>query len=308
MYGKLFRSMYDGTLAEDWRALVALQQLVILADADGVVDMTGEAIVRRTGIPADVIGPGLAALEQPDPRSRTEGEEGRRIVPLDGRGWGWQIVNYGQYRRMRDTEDRKRQTKEATARWREKKGVTVSPGEPQVSRGEPRRAHEEEEGDGEGRRTKGAYPERREDGASGPSLFPEAGSGGGDGSEGENVAGRGGGARQASKAEWFAEVEAVPLADGSEWRPRGMEMDEWMRLFPGVDVRGEFMRMRAWALANPQKRKTLRGVRAFVRTWLDREQNRGGRGEARGLAAGPGDRMKAREAATYEQVNRGGRE
>jgi hypothetical protein len=50
MYGKLFSQMYDGTLATKgpWQALVTFQQLIILADKHGIVDMTPEAIGRRT--------------------------------------------------------------------------------------------------------------------------------------------------------------------------------------------------------------------------------------------------------------------
>lgn len=47
-------------------------------------------------------------MEQPDPYSRTEGEEGRRIVRLDDhRPWGWRIVNHEKYRRIRSEEERR---------------------------------------------------------------------------------------------------------------------------------------------------------------------------------------------------------
>ena len=39
MYGKIFHSIYDGTLAEDWRAPITFQQLIVLCDADGIVDI-----------------------------------------------------------------------------------------------------------------------------------------------------------------------------------------------------------------------------------------------------------------------------
>ena len=55
MYGKLFESMFDGTLANNWEALVVFQQMVILCDADGRVDMTPMALHRRTGIPLEII-------------------------------------------------------------------------------------------------------------------------------------------------------------------------------------------------------------------------------------------------------------
>lgn len=102
--------MYDGTLgtAGPWQALVTFQQLIILADRDGVVDMTAEAIARRTTIPTDIIKIGITALEQADPDSRTPDEDGRRIIRLsDDREWGWRIVNYVKYRNIRSQEERR---------------------------------------------------------------------------------------------------------------------------------------------------------------------------------------------------------
>lgn len=132
MYGKLFAQMYDGTLGTNgpWQALVTFQQLIILADKDGVVDMTPEALSRRTTVPIDIIQTGLAALEQPDASSRTPDEEGRRIVGLsEGRAWGWRIVNYAKYREMRTAEERRAYHRQY---WREKRSKTVT-GSPQES-------------------------------------------------------------------------------------------------------------------------------------------------------------------------------
>jgi hypothetical protein len=110
MFGKLFEAMYDGTLATKgpWEALVTFQQLIILADKHGVVDMTPEAISRRTTVPSKIIQKGIHALEQPDPDSRTPDEGGRRIVRLSrSRPWGWRIVNYAKYRAIRSQEERR---------------------------------------------------------------------------------------------------------------------------------------------------------------------------------------------------------
>ena len=110
MYGKLFAQMYDGTLATKgpWQAMVAFQQLIILADRRGIVDMTREAIARRTTIPIEIINIGITALEQTDNESRTPAESGRRIVRLSSeRDWGWQIVNYEHYRNIRSQEERR---------------------------------------------------------------------------------------------------------------------------------------------------------------------------------------------------------
>jgi hypothetical protein len=110
MYGKMFRQMYHGTLATTgpWQALVTFQQLIVLADKEGIVDMTLESISRETTIPLDIIRQGIIALEQPDPDSRTPDEDGRRIVRLsDNRSWGWRLVNYKHYRDLKREEDRK---------------------------------------------------------------------------------------------------------------------------------------------------------------------------------------------------------
>lgn len=122
MYGKLFTGMYDGTLATGglWEALVTFQQLIILADQYGTVDMTPEAIFRRTTIPLEIIVKGLTALEKPDPQSRTPDEEGRRIIRLaDSRPWGWRIVNYAHYREIRSAEDRRDYMKRYQREYRE---------------------------------------------------------------------------------------------------------------------------------------------------------------------------------------------
>lgn len=129
MYGKLFEQMYDGTLATKgpWQALVTFQQLIILANKHGDVDMTPEAIARRTTIPLEIIQQGIAALEEPDPGSRSPGLEGRRIVRLsEHRAWGWNVVNYGHYRKMRSEDERREYMKLYQRRRREAVKLNVN--------------------------------------------------------------------------------------------------------------------------------------------------------------------------------------
>jgi hypothetical protein len=129
VYGKLFQSMYDGTLTSKgpWQALVTFQQLIGLADRRGMVDMTMDSISRRTTIPLDIIKVGIEALSQPDPDSRSQVEEGRRIILIDAvRTWGWRLVNYEYYRNLRLAEDRREYHREygSTRRAAKKKKST----------------------------------------------------------------------------------------------------------------------------------------------------------------------------------------
>lgn len=133
MYGKVFDSIYDGTLYGHWQAIVTMQQLIVLANADGVVDMTPQAISARTSIPLEIITKGLEVLAKPDPYTRTPGEEGRRIVLIDShRPWGWQLVNYGKYMRLRNMAE-KREADRARISEKRKKNKDVAIGSQNVA-------------------------------------------------------------------------------------------------------------------------------------------------------------------------------
>ncbi|MEH2957800.1 phage replisome organizer N-terminal domain-containing protein [Candidatus Merdisoma sp. JLR.KK006] len=80
--------------------------------------------------------------------------------------------------------------------------------------------------------------------------------------------------KQTSEPE--ADVEALLLNDGTEWRPTEALFAEYVRLYPKVDVKQQFNEMRCWCLSNPQKRKTKKGIKRFVNSWLAREQDKGG--------------------------------
>lgn len=108
MYAKIFDSMYEGTLYGHWEAIVTLQQMLVLCDPAGVIDMTPEAISGKTSIPVEIIKKGIEVLTSPDPHSRTPGDDGRRIATIDGhRPWGWYIVNHAKYQRLKSAEEKR---------------------------------------------------------------------------------------------------------------------------------------------------------------------------------------------------------
>ena len=61
----------------------------------------------------------------------------------------------------------------------------------------------------------------------------------------------------------------------------------WRESYPGVDIEQQLRNMREWAIHNPTKRKTQRGIGRHITAWLAREQDRGGNGR------GPTARMSA---------------
>lgn len=136
MYAKVFAQIYDGTLCTrgPWQSLVTFQQLLVLADQDGNVDMTASAISRRTTIPLEIIELGIAELLKPDPESRTPTEEGRRILPLcEGRSWGWSIVNYKHYRALKREEERREYHREYWHKRKDKHSTKNSTTQPDTT-------------------------------------------------------------------------------------------------------------------------------------------------------------------------------
>lgn len=98
-YTPVFGSMFNGSLCGRWPALAVWATLLPLADRHGHIDMTPEAICALSGWPLDLLKAGISQLCEPDPRSRTKTDDGRRLAPLDpDRDWGWQIVNHSTYR------------------------------------------------------------------------------------------------------------------------------------------------------------------------------------------------------------------
>lgn len=73
----------------------------------------------------------------------------------------------------------------------------------------------------------------------------------------------------------YADLEAIPLNDGTEWRCTVDEYKEFMRLYPSVNIKQEFRNMRGWCASNPTKKKTKRGIKRFVTGWLARQQDSG---------------------------------
>jgi hypothetical protein len=71
-------------------------------------------------------------------------------------------------------------------------------------------------------------------------------------------------------------IVSIPLNTGAEFPVTQPDVDAWSKDYPAVNVSQALVQMRNWCLAKPERRKTKRGVKAFVVGWLGREQNRGG--------------------------------
>lgn len=126
MYVKMFPQMLDSSVARDPDLRHIWMDLLLLADQDGVIDMPIDAIAQRTRVPEDRIREAIDRLCAPDPDSRTPDYEGRRLLPLEGRPWGWRAVNYGVYRELRSESDRRERQRAASERYRGRKRLEAA--------------------------------------------------------------------------------------------------------------------------------------------------------------------------------------
>lgn len=73
--------------------------MLAMADSDGFVDVPNTAVLAHAlNIDRETVEKAVAALEAPDPLSRSPELQGRRIVRS---GEGWICVNHGKYRKVR---------------------------------------------------------------------------------------------------------------------------------------------------------------------------------------------------------------
>ncbi|MEZ6852089.1 helix-turn-helix domain-containing protein [Halodesulfovibrio aestuarii] len=66
----------------------------------------------------------------------------------------------------------------------------------------------------------------------------------------------------------------LPLNDGSEFEVTQDFVTELAPLYPNVDVLQALRAMKGWLIGNEKKRKTRRGIKAFITNWLSREQDK----------------------------------
>lgn len=95
-------------------------------------------------------------------------------------------------------------------------------------------------------------------------------------------------------------VISLPLNDGTVFPVSVEQCQEWAGLYPAVDVIQQLRGMVGWLNANPEKRKTKRGIMAFVNRWLAKEQDKGGARQPAAKYAGRNAQFATHGAALTE--------
>ncbi len=76
--------------------------MLAMADRDGIVEASIPGLAKRAAVDRTLCEQALAVFLSPDPDSRTQEYEGRRIEVVEG---GWRLLNYEVYRQRASAEE-----------------------------------------------------------------------------------------------------------------------------------------------------------------------------------------------------------
>lgn len=107
LFSRIFLQILDSSIAEDFTVRHVFEDFLKICDyKTGIVDMTRHALSRRFNLPIEILNDCISKLESPDPNSRDQDNEGRRLQKLDDhRDWGWRILNWDKYDAIRTKAD-----------------------------------------------------------------------------------------------------------------------------------------------------------------------------------------------------------
>lgn len=119
MFGKIFESLYTGSMVGAGPLTFAVWGYVIAyTRPPGVVELNPRLLATILGCPREDIAKAIEGLCSPDPESRSQEHEGRRLIKIGS--FAYEVPTWRKYREMRNTEARKAQNAEAQARYRAK--------------------------------------------------------------------------------------------------------------------------------------------------------------------------------------------
>jgi hypothetical protein len=119
MYGKVFASMFEGSMLGAGPDVFAVWTFALTKTVKGSVELNPPLVAAMIGMPVDRVLTAITFLEQPDPFSRNPDEGGRRLI-RDGQ-FQYRVVSHSKYSKIRNEDERKEYNREAKARERASK-------------------------------------------------------------------------------------------------------------------------------------------------------------------------------------------
>lgn len=98
-------------------------------------------------------------------------------------------------------------------------------------------------------------------------------------------------------------VYQLPLNDGTMYAITQEDFTKYERLYPAVNVMAQLRKMDGWFDGHPTKRKTRKGIRRFINSWLSKAQDSGYQRESVSEKPAPQPQKKAPPAVAYRDPN-----
>lgn len=98
-YTPLFDTLLNGTMYGKWPHNGIWALLLSRASREGLINEVPESLAAHIGVSVEQLMTSINYFMEPDPNSRTPGNDGRRLELIDShKNWGWRVVNHGAYR------------------------------------------------------------------------------------------------------------------------------------------------------------------------------------------------------------------
>jgi len=274
-YTKLFNSILASTIwREDDQTRLVWITLLAMANKDGVVEASLPGIAGFARVELASCERALKKLSAPDPYSRSEVDEGRRVKKVDG---GWLLVNHAKYRQKLNDEERRdyNRVKKAESRARLTKSMTVKP----VIEKSALSAQAEAEADLVQVQPAEIVPTASAELRSAPTPAPKL---------------------------IDIVLEFPTTGKGPKtWALTQQQLEDWQTDFDTLNVLAECRYALTWAKANRTHLKTAVGMPAFLQRWLMRAVNdHRGRSERTSSTRASADHVPYRGGSTCPHTPR----
>jgi len=123
MYGKFFKSAFSGSLMASGPEVFAVWAYVIAHTVESRVELNPRLLAAVIGSTPDRMEKAIEVLCSPDPCSRSQENEGRRMVKEGA--YQYFVVNHAKYKQIRSEEDRREYNKIKKREERQRKSATV---------------------------------------------------------------------------------------------------------------------------------------------------------------------------------------
>jgi len=131
MYGRLFESVFEGSMIGSGARVFAVWAYVVAKQRGGTVELHPTFLSAILGEPPESIEAAIEHLCAPDPKSRNDAEQGRRLVHVNA--YMYNVVSAEIYAKIKTEEDRRRYNREKQRESRARRSVNADPAPPALT-------------------------------------------------------------------------------------------------------------------------------------------------------------------------------